>query len=813
MTAQYAPECLLPNCRNTTWSDDGFCHQHDADDLAAFDRSTLSDPRSSVIGSAEQEDVEDLRSPTVQLHPEQQEIRDKALEVFVSPDEDRCQLRVPCGVGKTMAAQAALDAYSDHLVRTEGRGGTFLVVVPTIALARQVRQDFEQDGVMNLSSEHLLSVHEQSKDIDQARRAAGARKGDAALQADVDMVRSFLDDDEESGYPRVVIAVTDSVHKVISAQEQGAPDMDATVFDEAHNVAGLYGDSMTAQRMLFNEQQNGLRSTNRMFMTATPRYPSDDMDFRRQLNRVPGAAKDKIVKVDASVDAERDSGKKKPSGRVIRTFLTQSDEEVFGRTIVSFGYQDAIAKGYLSYPHVVRSRLEMSAERKNTSLSRDTPVDADGRVSKDGGMTAAAWVSTASTIRSLVVQDEDEVTSLANAPSTPAPAPSATAVRGRNVLVFSDSVDQAVSVEQNWKDVALAMSRKEARRDMAAQEARRVLDDPSSKPDQVLGARYRLVADHASVVSVSSTSRHTARQREEAFDHFDSRKPYDSAPCTCGARRGSWCACARVVSNVDMMSEGISIKSVDTVVMNRPRMGNDRAVYQAIGRSSRIWRDEDGNSHKASSRVVVPEVTYSDGGRPARYAMSEDYASLVGSLSRIGRDTQEARRTGGHQREDLRLGTETLFDHLTTRPNDIAWEAYSADPEGDWQSAAYTNARALVQGWDATESEAVNEYRRSNGIKGPVGLSTDERERLTYQYARTNGTSSSRPAVVAMSVLVRDGVVDRQRMDQARMVDALEERFVYEEWSGLGHERHPRQMSTDVEGILSETVRRHRQAG
>lgn len=708
MTAQReSRECLQPGCGNRTLSDDGYCHiaTHDGRHTRSLSAlTTVPDP--ALLEEQERDQVRIVPSD------EQVQVRDRSLEVFKDPGRDRCQLRAACGMGKTIMAEMALDAYDDHLQVSRGRSGTYLVVAPTIKLARQLREDFVEDGVLDIDDESILSVHDTSEDTKVSRTDESSK-----LEADIRKIKGFLSQESES--PRVIIAVRKSMFKVIEAQGDLNHSFDVTVFDEAHNYAGKVDASSdpSQARMLFNEQKGGLQSDNRMFMSATPEYDADEVLESRVDPRVGRkvSLRSRILEQDRITDQGIEAGS---------LFLNQDDQEVFGESVGSWGYRHAIEKGYLTEPVISRSRLTIRS--KTSSVDRNTLVDASGAESDDG-VSLGAWVSASSTMDSVISNG------------------------GRNVLTFSDTIEEARAVKSSWADIARARAARELGPDnvnrLTSEQAYRVLHE-GGHPDNVQrAARYTLLAEHAQVIVTSS--KHPQSIQDEAMNHFDKKRLYDRGSCSC-RKPGGWCACIRLVSNVDMLSEGISISSIDTVVFNRPRRSSDADIYQAIGRSSRVWRDDAGKNQKSQANVVIPHVETQDSSGIRSGALLSSEAGTLGAVSRIARDATGPYSTARSVEEDWADMATTDDPSGLYSTTDSLWPSFQG---GEKIRAAVAMNRA----WKDAENLAAREYRRSHPREEefrqlPIGTKYAlTRQAVQNEIAKSRGARS----VVALSPHLR----------------------------------------------------------
>lgn len=179
-----------------------------------------------------------------------------------------------------------------------------------------------------------------------------------------------------------------------------------------------------------------------------------------------------------------------------------------------------------------------------------------------------------------------------------------------------------------------------------------------------------------------------------------------------------------MVSNYDMFSEGIDISSVDTVVMNRPRLTAEENIYQAIGRSSRLWNgtDESGNpvSQKEFGRIIIPELIVTNGKGVQEQVSISETIDLTRRLGKIWRDT------GGQAYRDPR------------HDDDIGIEA--EDWVGSFElierriNMTPKQANLLDKLWTTASGYAIRDYNATHGKGSWVKVSDEARHQSVLDY-------------------------------------------------------------------------------
>ena len=759
--------CSWPTGRNTacqrsTKDESGRCPNHrnmtsvqSASPLSSANLSLLDMPSTSQNDPSIEGDgwIHDMKAT---LRAEQREVADESFKVFVDPDQDRCQVRAACGMGKTMMEQAAIRKYDFHLQEQEERSGRYLYVVPTINLAEQMKKDLIRDGVLDIEfdessgdSNNLLVVHSDSSHM---------KKGSGADSEAInnERIKSFLKSTPEEGEPKIVICVLDSVHKIAKVQKESPVEFDIAMFDEAHNYASNLvqtRDNMDGSKgngkilpIYFNEQPEAIQATNRMFLTASPKTQSH-LDETRLSVRESRNPKDKIIHMDNEI---RTKGSK---AKVDEFSMTQTDAEVFGNFIgndgIGWGYQYAVDKGYLSKIDVKIDEVRAwDVNRVGGTVTRDTKVSPAGIISdSDEGVTLGTYASIRSTAIALATSN------------------------GRNTLSFSDSIEEAQSMETHWKEyVSGEAAAHNGYNQMSTSEAWDILDSgqDQAEPNVWVAARLQMLSESASIISTSSKA--TKETKAEAEDFFDKKVRGDKGDCKCG-KPGGKCYCVRIVSNVDMLSEGISINSIDTVVLNRPSRMSDSDITQAVGRASRVFRDENGDNQKLETQVIVPRMVNPDvDGQAETIPVHEKgFMKPLRAINRIVNDTIGDRLN--------RKGLDINYSDPSNQRG-VPVTSVSGDYHGDTVSevankiagTSYiqaSNASRTLEAWESWERRAKAGYKKTQGSSPDFeSLSGDQKFQYVKDFALSYGGKTT-PAVEQTRRVA--GVMQKEVLDAQKV--------------------------------------------
>ena len=191
------------------------------------------------------------------LRSHQREALDDVIDGFRG--SDRGKMIMACGTGKTFTALKIAEEVA-------GVGGRVLYLVPSIGLfAQAMREWAEQRDISHRYIGICSDTH------------AGKTGEDAAIYeleipptTDPVAISEALQK-TESDVMTVVFCTYHSLPLVETAQDQGAPEFDLVLCDEAHRTTGVDspGDKTSPFVLVHNGKR--IRSKKRLYMTATPR--------------------------------------------------------------------------------------------------------------------------------------------------------------------------------------------------------------------------------------------------------------------------------------------------------------------------------------------------------------------------------------------------------------------------------------------------------------------------------------------------------------------------------------------------------------
>jgi len=496
-------------------------------------------------------------------------------------EDGTTQLVAACGTGKSYMGRQLMR----RMMEEEDANGVAIVLTSSVKLAKDTAADLMPDGDGNYDramgeldedyNVHVIEVHNESKDV--------KSKGAISPEKIAKQWQEALDE----GKRVVVVSTYQSAELVqqVQALIGSRAEADLLMNDEAHNILGQK-DSLSSDeagknsgyRSFANEIPGSIQSKHRLYATATPPLadsPDDDESSAQGATR-----EEQIESLKGQVERMGANGR-------ARLTVYSDDSHIVGRVSGAITQQEAISEGYLTKPD-----YQLRAATVKGDSSAGGFVDASGSytagtASSDGprSMTPQTYAAVSATLQAMA---SDPTTGDDGVLKNPT----------HNALVYAGSIDQAKAFRDNFKAVALEQSG-----GMSAMEAN--LNKDSSDLELRQRARMRLLADKAEAVAAhSGESKEVKADRERAFGMFRGNS-YTAED----AQRG-WSPQKRVLANVDIFSEGVSLNEIDTVVISDSAKTSERAMTQAIGRS---LRTVGGNEQKNTGHVIIPQVLSEDG--------------------------------------------------------------------------------------------------------------------------------------------------------------------------------------------------------
>lgn len=488
-------------------------------------------------------------------------------------EDGNTQLVAACGTGKSYMGRQLMR----RMMEEEDANGVAIVLTSSVKLARDTAADLMPDSEGNY--DRAMGEHDEDYNVQviEVHNESNSMKTNGAI--DIAKIASDWQKALDEGKRVVVVSTYQSADLVQKVQEiiGERAEADLLMNDEAHNILGQKKSASSSAdaensgyRSFANEIPGAIQAKHRLYATATPSLadsPDDDETAAK------GATREEQI---ASLQAQ--AAKMSANGKE-RLTVYSDDELIVGRVSGAITQQIAIDKGYLTKPDYQLRAARVSAD------SADSFVDHRGRAVAASGdsepMTAQTYSAVSATLQAMTEDPKTDETGKVRNPV-------------HNALAYTGSISQANAFKANFRAVALEQSG-----NMSVSDAEANKD--SSDPELRRRARLRLLAESA--VAEAAHSGNTVAEKEKAFSMFRGRS-YSSE------EDGGWSPHKRVLANVDIFSEGVSINEIDTVVIADQAKTSERAMTQAIGRSLRTIG---GNTEKNTGHVIIPQVVSESG--------------------------------------------------------------------------------------------------------------------------------------------------------------------------------------------------------
>lgn len=196
------------------------------------------------------------------LKPHQKKALEDVVQGFAA--SDRGKLIMACGTGKTFTALRI----AENLAK---EGGRVLFLVPSISLLQQTLREWTNHSTVPLRSFAVCSdskVGKKNEDISVHDLQYPATTNPSRLAEHAA--------ETVPGKMTVVFSTYQSLPVVAEAQDLGLPAFDLIICDEAHRTTGVTLADDDESNFVRIHDENYVKGSNRLYMTATPRIYSDD---------------------------------------------------------------------------------------------------------------------------------------------------------------------------------------------------------------------------------------------------------------------------------------------------------------------------------------------------------------------------------------------------------------------------------------------------------------------------------------------------------------------------------------------------------
>lgn len=256
---------------------------------------------------------------------------------------ERGKLIMACGTGKTFTSLKIAE-------KVAGKGKRVLFLVPSLSLLSQTLTEWTQESETPLHSFAVCSDSEvgkkRKKDDDAVNTFAHELRFPATTNA-ASLTRE-ISQRHDSDHMSVVFSTYHSIQVLSDAQQEyGLDSFDLIICDEAHRTTGATFDGDEESAFVKVHDNDFLKASKRLYMTATPRIYGD-------------AAK-----------AKEDDGV---------TLCSMDDKSLYGEELYVINFSEAVQRGLLcDYKvivlaideHHVNTRLQNLLRDENNSLKVD----------------------------------------------------------------------------------------------------------------------------------------------------------------------------------------------------------------------------------------------------------------------------------------------------------------------------------------------------------------------------------------------------------------------------------------------------------
>lgn len=275
------------------------------------------------------------------LRPHQKQAVDAVFDGFRS--YDRGKLIMACGTGKTFTSLKAAERLA---AERSGQPTTVLFLVPSISLLSQALREWSAQSQTKMRSFAVCS------DTKVGRRTGSEdiSAHDLAFPATTDASKLIqqVNQTDDSAPLTVIFSTYQSISTVSNAQQQGLPYFDLVICDEAHRTTGVTLADEDESQFVKVHDNNVIKATKRLYMTATPRLFDDNTKTAAQQNSA--------------------------------VLCSMDDESLYGPEFHRLGFGKAVSEGLLTDYRVLI--LSVSEQYINKAL-QDQVADENNEINLD----------------------------------------------------------------------------------------------------------------------------------------------------------------------------------------------------------------------------------------------------------------------------------------------------------------------------------------------------------------------------------------------------------------------------------------------
>ena len=213
--------------------------------------------------------------------PHQLEAIEAAKAHFASAD--RGKMIMACGTGKTFTSLQIAQEMTP-------KGGTVLFLVPSLALLSQTLKEWKREASVNFRAYAVCSDTKLSKQAS----TEDTRVADLAYPSttNVEKLASHFNKGTDAELT-VIFSTYQSIEVVAAAQKKGLPEFDLIICDEAHRTTGVTLDGEDESNFVRVHDNNFIKGSKRLYMTATPRIYTDESKAKAEEAKAVPVSMDK----------------------------------------------------------------------------------------------------------------------------------------------------------------------------------------------------------------------------------------------------------------------------------------------------------------------------------------------------------------------------------------------------------------------------------------------------------------------------------------------------------------------------------------
>ena len=283
----------------------------------------------------------------------QREVIQSALQHF--KENDRGQLIMAPGTGKTFTSLKVAEAMAKEAGKEQY---TVLYLVPSIQLLTQTLRGWNNDTDVTISSMAVTSDRNASRgSVKQDESNITIKASDIGYPATTSAKKVVENYQELMAHSKkellVVFGTYQSIDVLGKAQQNGFPDFDLIIADEAHRTTGAKALGEEASVFTKVHSDSNVKGSKRLYQTATP----------------------KLYGVDAKKKAEDNS----------IVISSMDDENLYGKVFYRLGFGDAISHDILTDYKLMVLAVDETVVQKDMQKSLSDPenglnIDDVGRI-------------------------------------------------------------------------------------------------------------------------------------------------------------------------------------------------------------------------------------------------------------------------------------------------------------------------------------------------------------------------------------------------------------------------------------------------